>query len=335
MTTAVPASPLSFDPLPPLAASPKHLISYEVGRAKPLSSQPRYPNFLELLNESLYHFVDNFFYIIIVAASPYLFLSAGILIPIFLLKFTVDNDLLTSPPSPVVVVSLLGLYFLFLIIGELWLQTSFLYLIAHLEEKPSFTQILAASFKKTWALCWLLCLFLLLTFGGSLLLLIPGIILSIFSIFAPYVLMVEEVGGFTALHISRLRLQPYFWSLIQRLVLFIGTIAMLYIAVGLLAATVSFKSLANVLEIILNLTIPVIYLIFLGRNYQAIRWLTIERSTTVNIVPKLIYLILIIFPLGLAVLLLFLNLPFFINTFHNLLYFPNLPLSFPKLVNSG
>lgn len=327
--TSVSSSPYNdSETLPPLASTCQRIISYPTNQSKPVTTSPHYPNYLELINDTFYHFIDNFFSILFFAIAPYLLIALGILLPIIILRFIVLSELLVTPPAPVLVVSIFIIYFFLLLVAEIWLQSAFFYLVTHLEEKPGVGEILSHSYSKMWALCWLTALLFLVSLGGSLLMIIPGLILAILSIFAPFVLMFEEVGGLKALQISRLRLHHFFGALVLRLAFFALTIYVFYVIAGLFSNISSLKIVGDTLRIILDLTVPIIYFIFISRNYHAIRWLTIEQPTKITNFSQFTYVFLIIIPILLAILLFYLNSSTIITLFNRF-------ISLPKIANGA
>lgn len=78
------------------------------------------------------------------------------------------------------------------------------------------------SYKRSWPLIlpiiWLSILTVFVTAGGYLLFIIPGIILAVWFSFAPFVLIVENTRGFSALSKSREYVRGYWWAVFGRII---------------------------------------------------------------------------------------------------------------------
>lgn len=119
------------------------------------------------------------------------------------------------------------LAFLLVILGvlvvQVWGGASLLYFIIS-KEKISFVE----SYKKSWKLVhsymWINSLILLVTLGGWVLLIIPGIIFSVWLLFSQAVLIDENKKGMSAVLTSREYVRGFGWSIFGRLLLFIVVI---------------------------------------------------------------------------------------------------------------
>jgi len=72
-------------------------------------------------------------------------------------------------------------------------------IIAVTDRSLSIREALAAGWKKLWAFLWLFSILGYIVAGGYLLFIIPGVIFTIWFIFAQYILATEHIGGMNAL----------------------------------------------------------------------------------------------------------------------------------------
>jgi hypothetical protein len=90
---------------------------------------------------------------------------------------------------------------------------------------------------------WLQLLLFLTIGGGSLLLIIPGLLFSVWFLFSQYILAAEGIGGLTALEKSHQLVRGHWWAVCSRLVLLLlvsGAVATLTGHLPLIGATVNF-----------------------------------------------------------------------------------------------
>lgn len=84
------------------------------------------------------------------------------------------------------------------------------------KEKIDMKAIYGASYSKIISYIWISILVTVAILGGTLLLIIPGIIFSIWFSFALYILILEGVRGTQALSASRELVKGYFWPVLWR-----------------------------------------------------------------------------------------------------------------------
>ena len=146
----------------------------------------------------------------------------------------------------------LGLPFI-LIIGLLWLlvalsvqfwsQISLLYAIKDRNEKIGIKEAFRRGWGKMNSFAWVLILTGFITMGGSMLFMIPGIIFSIWFVFASYILVNENIGGMNALMKSKAYVQGHWWSVFWRFLalglIFIGPFIALAIILGAITAGIT------------------------------------------------------------------------------------------------
>jgi hypothetical protein len=139
----------------------------------------------------------------------------------------------------VVVPSIFPLIFtLAAIILGIWAQVSLICAISDREQKISFSTAFSLGRKKIWSYLWISFLVSIITVGGTVLLIIPGIILSIWFSLATYVLVAENYKGFDAILRSKQLVSGHWGKVLLRFFV-IGIIpAIITIGVSIFAKTV-------------------------------------------------------------------------------------------------
>ena len=102
------------------------------------------------------------------------------------------------------------------IIVSLWLGLSLLYAVKDRDEQISTKEALTRGWKRILSYWWITILSGLIVVGGYLLLIVPGIILSIWFILAMYVLVSEDLRGMNALFRSKQLVSGYWWGVFGR-----------------------------------------------------------------------------------------------------------------------
>jgi len=112
----------------------------------------------------------------------------------------------------IVISERLGIPFVFLftiwiIIIHSWINVSLLIGLMQVAEKDKekieIQDILSKGLSKIFSFTWIIILLLLVTVGGLLLGVIPGVIFYIYFMFAPFILITENIGGMNALFRSK------------------------------------------------------------------------------------------------------------------------------------
>lgn len=96
----------------------------------------------------------------------------------------------------------------------LWLPAAFLTGFAN--TKASFRELFLDGFRGGFTLSVSLVFFLLFSISGLTLLLVPGIIFAVWFSFAPVIAVLERVGPYRALIISRELVRGHFWQVVWR-----------------------------------------------------------------------------------------------------------------------
>ena len=125
-----------------------------------------------------------------------------------------------------------------LLIGSLVSVPASLALINAIAHGTDFAMSYRVGLKLFWPAVWICILDVLAVAGGFMLLIVPGIILSIALMFANYALVVEDKRGMRALTQSREYAKGYWWAIVGRNILlgaiFLGMLFFVYLPLALL-----------------------------------------------------------------------------------------------------
>ena len=128
-----------------------------------------------------------------------------------IILLVIGEILFTQPSLPDI---LLGSFLLFLSV-IVSIATGIGSLLS-IDKGTNFAESYHEGFKLFWAWIWIAILLEVAIVGGFVLLIIPGIILSVQLVFAVYVLVLEEKHGMQALIQSREYVKGYWWALVGR-----------------------------------------------------------------------------------------------------------------------
>jgi len=101
-----------------------------------------------------------------------------------------------------------------------WSQTAIFFAV--IKDELNFLQALKISWKKIGSFFWVALLAGLANFAGFLLLIIPGIIFSVWFAFSPYVFVAENLRGIAALKRSRELVRGRWWPVFGRILVITG-----------------------------------------------------------------------------------------------------------------
>lgn len=99
---------------------------------------------------------------------------------------------------------------------SIWVGVALIYAVKEGGEKIGIRASLAKGWPKIISFFWIYLLAGFISMGGLLLFVIPGIILTIWFILAPYILVSENLRGMNALFRSKQLVSGYWWSIFGR-----------------------------------------------------------------------------------------------------------------------
>lgn len=148
--------------------------------------------------------------------------------------------------------------------------------------------------KNVWPWLWIATLSFCVVFGGFMLLIIPGVIVSFYIAFAVYVYIDEDVRGMSALQRSRELVTGNFWDVLSRLFVFILFIIGLSLLAGLIALILVFVfgAVGNTLD---EIVIPVFdafmsaFISMLGIYFAAGLYNALKQKTAQSVTPSPVY----------------------------------------------
>ena len=162
-----------------------------------------------------------------------------------------------------------------------------------------------------WAWAWIAALSFCVVFGGFLLFIIPGIIISFYIAFSMYAFIDEDARGMSALQRSRELVTGNFWELLSRFAVFILFILGLSIVFGITSALVAsaLGTVGNGVEEIVITVLDAILTAFaslLGVYFAAGLYTALKQQSVQSVDPSQAYPVL--GWLGVVALLLFMGL---------------------------
>ncbi len=150
--------------------------------------------------------------------------------------------------------------FLASLVVNVWVQAAFFYLIKE-KDTVSVKNLLAISWNNIFSYSWVMFLMGIVSLAGFLLLIIPGILFSIWFSLALYVFVFEDLKGMKALYKSKDLVKGYWWPVFGRL-LFFGFF------MGLIGMIPVFGNIANIFFI---MPMGVIYGYFLYDDLKRVK----------------------------------------------------------------
>lgn len=126
---------------------------------------------------------------------------------------------------------------------------------------------------------WISTLTALATLGGFILFIIPGIVLSLWLTFAPYILFAENKRGLDALTASYAYIKGYWWSIVWRIVFPGALYVLIQIALGVFSSGARFQLFEL---IIIQFVLVPIAIVYAYSIYKAVREIKMHRPTQVD-----------------------------------------------------
>ena len=179
-----------------------------------------------------------------VALSILIFVGAGLLV----------SELLPPAKTPLMLCSIVAGSTIGLIA---WSWGFAAFLVAVVDEDAEFMEAISMGKAKILPFAWLYTVMILIIMGGYVLLIIPGILLSIWFFSAQYMLAENDTRGLDALMKSKSYVDGYWWGIFFRL-----------IAVGIVSAILGIIPFIGSL---LSLAFTPFMFIYMNMNYRALK----------------------------------------------------------------
>lgn len=249
-------------------------------------SNPKLPGVFSLLGQALNIYKRRFWVLLGISAIPLaLIFAVGVLAAGGLTMLTVLR--LQNGPAVVIAGLLLTvLIFVALIYIGLWSQTAMIYAISGYETPVGFAEAFKRSSHKIASYFVIMFLMGAVAAGGFFLLIIPGIIFSVWYSLSIYVMAEENLTGLSALQKSREYIRGYGWAVFGRMLGF-GLLFMLAYFLPILGfnaffAAAKLSKLAPIISQIFSLIISPLSLIYPYVIYRQIK----SKKGSVEIVNK-------------------------------------------------
>ena len=180
---------------------------------------------IDLFKKSFEMYQQRFWiFIKLMAVNILIFLSFFFIIPIIILIFLFGKTYWS-----IILLILLTMFVIVDIVIGLLVQISLIFAIRERESGISVKESLLKAWLMFNSYCWVCFLAGLYILGGFMLLIVPGIIFSIWFTFSAYVLIVEGKKGKLALMESKRLVKGYWWQIFWR-----------FLVIGLAEAVISY-----------------------------------------------------------------------------------------------
>jgi site-specific recombinase len=154
------------------------------------------------------------------------------------------------------------IFSILLIVVASWFSASFLCAIKEKQRKIEIKEALSMGWKYTRSLFWVTIINAVVVGVGFLLLVVPGIIFSVWFSFSMYVLIWEDIKGVEALKRSKALVNGYWWSILWK---FLGA-GLIMAAINLILNFIPFIG-----PLIVSLVIAPIFMIYVALVYEELK----------------------------------------------------------------
>ncbi len=205
------------------------------------------------------------------------------------------EQIMNASPMVLGAIVIMGIIYLFL---YMWVISSVTAAAVH--DRIGLFASIGEGFSKAWPLFWVMILFHAITTTGFILFIVPGIILSVYLLFAPFTIYDTRFRGINAIAASYRYVKGRWWSVFIRLVLMgLVTIAVAVVSQMILMPSGNFNITASITEgsainpdlmasssglipaiafLIINILCQVFILLFVTNLYRNLRQTAPEES---------------------------------------------------------
>lgn len=200
------------------------------------------PGGWELLKKSLGIYKKRFWVFVGIMVIPFL---------VFLLFFGSAFLLrILKVPWIWLIVAIIG-YFA-LIIFNLWAGVSLLYAIKEREQKIGIKESFRKGWPKILSYWWISILVSLITMGGFLFLIIPGIIFAIWFSLSAYILVSEDIKGMNALFRSKQLIKGYWGKVFWRFLVMALVVVVITVPIAVIASLFDIPFISNIIGLLIG-----------------------------------------------------------------------------------
>ena len=200
-------------------------------------------------------------------------LFLGVVLPIVVVNIIVSIlEIIPSPLSSIfVVVGNIAGFLLSILVG-----ISLIYAVKEREEGITAKEALKKGWKRFFSYWWLTVLSVVIPIGGFFLLVIPGIIISVWFSVVGYVFVAEDRTGMTALLRSKHLVSGHWWGVFWRFFSFGIITFLIFLPVLLLTASIGFSLGLSLEQIFMGegslsvINIPISIMVWLIAGFSAV-----------------------------------------------------------------
>lgn len=149
---------------------------------------------------------------------------------------------------------LVGLGIIFIIAGIVLNLIAYIAVIYIFKDDVNIGRAYRLASQKFFPYLWIVILTSLITLGGFILAVIPGIIFSVWFTLAPFILVAEDKRGLEAALKSKEYIQGHWWAVLGRLIVFVVVLLVISFAVLLPAGLIS-KEAADIVNVVLQIVL--------------------------------------------------------------------------------
>ncbi len=153
----------------------------------------------------------------------------------------------------------------------IWPQASLLYTIKEREQKIGIKESFAKGWHKIISYWWIYALSSFIVMGGSVLLIIPGIIFAIWFSLALYVLVAEDLKGMNALFRSKQLVADKWWSVLWRILIITLIVMAFSIGIQSLGDIFNYKNIGSIISSIVVVLFTPLFIAYSFLIYEDLK----------------------------------------------------------------
>jgi len=217
---------------------------------------------LELFGEAWRLFKQKWQVLLVISALPFALMA--VLFTIGLIIGSVGLIALSFSGATAILFAVFAvvIYILFIVIS-LWSQVASIFVLSRSDEQIGVKQAFSLTKNKVWIFFGTTFVVGILTYFGSLFLIIPGLVLMVWTLFAPYIVVNEGISGLQAALTSRGLVRGRGWAVFGRVVVLYSIMfGGVVFFIVLFAVTYSIQK--SMILLIILLILSLIYIVIMG-----------------------------------------------------------------------
>lgn len=230
-------------------------------------------NIGELLSKTFQIYKKRIGVFLVISVIP--FLTYLVFVPFFLIPLFLNLPFIAfykslGPFLLIPLISVIVVLGIMMVIVNLWAGVSLLYAIKERDQEIGIRESFAKAWPKILSYWWISILVGVITMLGFLLLIIPGIIFSIWFSLASYALVSEEKKGMKALLRSKELVKGYWWKIFWRFLVLTSIVFLITFIAGFI------PFIGNIIYIFIT-PFSVTFSFLIYENLKQLKW---SRLTT-------------------------------------------------------